>query len=377
MSVPVRDWMEVETVDSTTTLLQDLSQAPGPPGLEDAVRTLLYERLEGLGELSSDPIGNVLCVKQGSSERPRVALVAHMDEVGFLVRQVTDNGLIRFAPLGGWWSQVLLGQRVTILTAEGAVQGVIGAGAPHEFLIQEIDLIVSEEALKVVRLQQMTIDVGALNADQVRALGIRVGDPIIPASGFEVLADGAAYLGKAWDDRCGCALLVDIMSRLQKEDHPNTAVAVATVQEELGTRGAQAVVEKAAPDVAVIVECALAEESWLPGTPPPQVRMGRGPAVYVLDLMMMPNIKLRRWVERVAEDAGIALQHCATEGGGSDGGPIHLHSGGVPTLTIGVPMRYAHSWAGIIRRDDYDMALKLLLAILSRLDADAVSLFRA
>jgi len=356
-------------MDNSDVLLRELSQAAGPPGLEDEVRALMAQRLEGLGQLSHDRMGNLMCVKQGASKGPRIALVAHMDEVGFMVKQVTESGLITFLPMGGWWSQVLLGQRVTILTREGRIPGVIGARAPHDFLVQEIDLLVSDEAFKVVRLQQMFIDVGALSGEEVRELGVRVGDPIVPTASFEVLANGVAYMGKAWDDRCGCALLVDIMQRLQGEDHPSTVVAVATVQEELGTRGAQAAVQQLSPDVALIVECALAEERLGTGSESAQVKLGGGPALYVLDFMMVPNVKLRRWVERVAGEADIPLQHCSTEGGGSDGGPIHVHSGGVPTLTIGVPMRYAHSWVGIIRRDDYDMALKLWLDILRRLDA--------
>jgi endoglucanase len=363
-------------MDETEQLLRELSEASGPPGMEDEVRALLSARLQGLGEISRDTIGNLVCVQAGSSAGPRVALIAHMDEVGFMVKQVTDHGLIRFTSLGGWWSQVLLGQRVTVLTSQGPVPGVIGAISPHEFLVQEIGLLVAEEALKVVRLQQMYVDVGALDGAGAARLGVQVGDPIVPSARFERLAGGAAYLGKAWDDRCGCALLVDILTRLQGEEHPNTLVAIASVQEELGTRGAQAVAAQAAPDVALVVEGALAEESVSPESPAPQVRLRGGPALTVLDYMMVPNIKLRRWVERVAAESGIPVQHCSSEGGGSDGAPLHLHAGGVPTLTIGVPMRYVHSWAGLLHRADYDQALELWLAILRRLDAETAASFR-
>lgn len=363
-------------MDETERLLCELSEAPGPPGMEDAVRVLLSARLQGLGTVTRDAIGNLLCIQSGSSDKPRVALVAHLDEVGFMVKQVTPQGLIRFTPLGGWWSHVLLGQRVTILTSQGPVSGVIGARSPHEFLIQDIGILVLENADKAIRLQEMYIDVGALSGADVARLGVQVGDPIVPASRFERLAGGDVYLGKAWDDRCGCALLVDILTRLQGEDHPNTIVGIASVQEELGTRGAQAVVAQAAPDVALVVEGALAEESLSPGAPAPQVRLGGGPALTVLDYMMVPNNKLRRWVERVAAENGIPVQHCSSEGGGSDGAPFHLHAGGVPTLTIGVPMRYAHSWAGLLRRADYDQTLQLWLAILRRLDAATAASLR-
>jgi putative aminopeptidase FrvX len=362
-------------MDNTESLLKELSEALGPPGLEDDVCDVLAYRLKDLGQLSQDRMGNLMCVKTGTDPSPRLALVAHMDEVGFMVRQILPNGLIRFAPLGGWWSQVLLGQRVTILTQGGRVRGVIAAASPHHFLIQEIDLLVSEEAFRLVRLQDMLIDVGATSAEEVARLGISVGDPATPAADFQVLGDGVSYLGKAWDDRCGCALLADILTRLQDRPHPNTVVAVASVQEELGTRGAQAAAQATAPDVALIVEMAPAE-SLGPDGEGSQVQMGQGPALYVLDYMMVAHIGLRRWVEAIAGQIGVEIQHCLTEGGGSDGAPLHVLPGGVPTLTIGVPMRYAHSWGGIIRRDDYEAALKLWLAIIEGLDAAALASIR-
>lgn len=363
-------------MDRTEQLLMELTEAAGPPGLEDDIRTLAAQQLRGLGTMSQDAMGNLICEKRGQTERPRVALIAHMDEVGFVVTRITPAGLIKFSPLGGWWSQVLLGQRVTVLTERGPVPGVIAVPSPHGFLLQEIDLTLSEEAFKLVRIQQMSIDVGALSADEVGELGIGEGDPIVPDAGFRTLANGGIYLGKAWDDRAGMALLIEVMEQLGKKQHPNTIVAVATVQEELGTRGAQAVVEKAAPDVALVVECALAEAEAVPGIEPPQARLGGGPVVNVMDMMMVPNIKLRRWVERTAREAGIPLQHCATEGGGSDGAPFHTHSGGVPTLTIGLPMRYAHSWGGIIRRDDYDRTLELWGQVVDRLDSTVLASLR-
>jgi len=359
-------------MDNTESLLRELSEAAGPPGGEHEVRQVLTRKLNGFGELSQDRMGNLLCVKAGTAPSPRLALVAHMDEVGFMVRKILPDGLVRFAPLGGWWSQVLLGQRVSVLTRDGRVPGVIAAASPHHFLVQEIDLLVSEAAFKLVRLQDMYIDVGATSAEAVARLGICIGDLITPAADFQVLDDGTSYLGKAWDDRCGCALLVEILARLQDRPHPNTVAAIASVQEELGTRGAQAAAQAAAPDIALIVEMAPAERLNSDGEAP-QVQMGKGPALYVMDYMMVAHAGLRRWVEKIAGAIGVSVQHCLTEGGGSDGAPFHVLPGGVPTLTIGVPMRYAHSWGGIIRRDDYEAALKLWLAIMEHLDAAALA----
>ncbi len=346
-------------MDELAELLKTLTEAHGVPGYETEIREVMRGLLEGLGEVEQDNIGSLIC-RRGEG-RPRVMLAAHMDEIGFMVKHITSEGFIRFTPLGGWFDQVLLGQRVVIKTHKGDVVGVIGAKPPH--------LLSPDERKKVVERKDMYIDIGATSAQEVEEAGVRVGDPIVPLAPFQVLAGGKTYLAKAFDDRVGCAVLVEVMRRLAREGHPNTVYAVATVQEEVGLRGAATSVEKVNPDVALILESDIAGD--VPGIKPEEspVRLGGGPTIVVYDARMIPNLRLRDLAVETAQSLGIPIQFSVLEGGATDGGVIHLHQGGVPTLVIGVPARHIHSHGAIIHREDVERAIALVAALVQRLDA--------
>jgi endoglucanase len=158
-------------MDFTLNLLKELTEAPGVPGYEATIRNLARKYMESYGELSQDKIGSVICRKVGSSDKPRIMLAGHMDEIGFMVKHITPEGFIKFIPLGGWFDQVLLGQRVIIQTAKGDVVGVIGAKPPH--------LLPPDEREKVVKRKDMYIDIGALSKDEVDNAGVQLGDPIV------------------------------------------------------------------------------------------------------------------------------------------------------------------------------------------------------
>ena len=353
-------------MDATELLLKELSEATGVPGYEGEVRAIMRRVLSGLAaDVEVDGLGSLIARLPGVAERPRVMLAAHMDEVGFMVRYITDSGFIRFVPLGGWADQVLLGHEVTIHTRRGDVWGVIGARPPH--------LHRGDEGKKVVEKDAKYIDVGARSRQEVEDLGVRVGDPIVPTASFRVLANGRAYMGKAWDDRCGCALLVDLFRALAGQDHPNTVYGVATVQEEVGLRGARTSAHCVDPDVAIVLEGALAGD--LPDIKPEEcaARLGGGLTVCIYDAGMIPNLRLRDLLCSIAEEIGAPLQLDAMAGGMTDGGAIQLHGRGVPALYTGVPMRHVHCHHGIILRDDYDAALRLLTAVIQRLDAPTVA----
>ena len=292
-------------------------------------------------------------------------LAGHMDEVGFLVHYITGDGFLRFLPLGGWWDQVLLGQQVLVRTNKGDLPGVIGAKPPH--------LIPSDERDKVVKKTDMYIDLGATSKAEVQQAGVRLGDPVVPAVTFQLMAGGKAYMSKAFDDRVGVALAVEVLRHFAEEFHPNTIYGVATVMEEVGTRGAKTSAEVVDPDVAIILEIDLCGD--VPGIKPEQsdIRLGGGPGVVVLDSGMIPNLKLRDLVIETATELEIPLQFSAWPGGGTDGSRIHVHRIGVPTVVLTVPTRHVHSHAAIIHRDDYDRALRLLVALVGKLDADTVA----
>ncbi len=356
-------------MDKTLELLKELTEAHGVPGYEAPIRAVVRKHLEPLGELSQDKTGSVICRKDGKSEAPRVMLAGHMDEIGFMVKHVTKEGFLKFLQLGGWFDQVLLGQRVIVKTRQGDVVGVIGAKPPH--------LVPPEDRKKVVEKKDMFIDIGATSKEDVDAAGVQVGDPVIPRADFVPLANGQTYLSKAFDDRVGVALIISALQELQGQDHPNTIYGAATVQEEVGLRGAMTSAWMVDPDVALILESDIAGD--VPGIAPEvsSVKLGGGPSVLAYDGSMIPNQGLRNFVADTAQDIGIDIQHSSIERGGTDGGVIHRHKTGVPSVVIGVAARHIHSHSSIIHRQDYDQAVKLLVALLTRMDAKTVAGFTA
>ena len=354
-------------MDFTSQLLKDLTEADGIPGYEAPIREIVRKYLSPLGNLSQDKIGSVICEKKGKSETPRVMLAGHMDEIGFMVKHITKEGFIKFLPLGGWFDQVLLGQRVTIQTRKGGVIGVIGAKPPH--------MLTSEDRRKVVEKKDMYIDIGAVSQDDVDKSGVRVGDPIIPRASFSPMVNGKTYLSKAFDDRVGVAMIVSALKDLDEMEHPNTIFGVATVQEEIGIRGATTSVHAVSPDIAIVLEVDIAGD--VPGIKAEEssVKLGGGPTVLIYDARMVPNLALRDFVIDTAEDINVPVQLSAIPGGATDGAAIHLHKTGVPTVVLGVPSRHIHSHSSMIHRDDYDRAVTLLVALLTRLDFGTVSGF--
>lgn len=353
-------------MDKTIELLKTLTEVDGVPGYESEVRAVLNGYLTPLGEVSRDNLGSLICRQPGDG--PKVMLAGHMDEIGFIITHITKEGYLRFAQLGGWWDQVLLGHRVNIKTRHGDVVGVIGAKPPH--------LLEADERNKVVKKQDMYIDVGATSQAEAEATGVRIGDAVVPQADFQVMAGGKTLLAKAFDNRVGCALVIDTLQHFKDADHPNDLYGVTTVMEEVGLRGATTSARAIDPDVAIVLEVDIAGD--VPGIKPEQARakMGAGPSIIMFDRGMVPNLKLRDLVIDIAEQEGIPLQISALPAGGStDGARIHLNNIGVPTVVLGVPSRHIHSHGSIIHRDDYENAVKLLNAVVARLDASTVDDF--
>jgi endoglucanase len=354
-------------MDSTKELLKALTEAHGVPGYEGPIRSIIRRYLEPFGEISQDKLGSVICNKIGQHENPRVMLAGHMDEIGLMIRYITKEGFLKFVPLGGWFDQVLLGQRVIVQSRNGDIPGIIGAKPPH--------LLPAEERKKVIQKKDMYIDIGVTSKEEVEKIGVRPGDPVVPRADFVELANGKTYMSKAFDDRIGTALIISVFEKLQNLEHPNSVYGVATVQEEVGLRGATTSVRAVDPDVAIILESDIAGD--VPGIKEEEssVKLGAGPSILLYDTRMIPNIELRDMVMDVAEELEIPIQMAAITAGSTDGGAIHLHKTGVPTIVIGVPARHIHSDSSIIHRDDYDRTAKLLVALLMRLDTATVSQF--
>jgi endoglucanase len=346
-------------------LLRSLSEAAGPPGAEDEVRAIVHRTLEPVGPIRHDRLGSVLCERRGSSGTPRVVLDSHLDEVGFLVQSVSDEGKLSLVPLGTWWSHVLLGQRVDILAERGRVAGVIGATPPH---------FLSADARKsLLSLDDMYVDLGASSRADVAAAGVAVGDPIVPHTRFQAMPVDDVVSGKAFDDRVGVALMCETMLALGDRDHPNTVIGVGAVQEELGSRGAGTATELSRPDVAIVLEGTPADD--VPGKSQRQGAMGRGPQVRLFDPTAVANRRLAKFCCSVAEECEIEIQVAVRKTGGTDAATIHRSGAGVPAVVIGVPVRYIHSHVSLLHMEDYRSARSLLLELVARLDTERVATF--
>ena len=343
-----------------TKLLQELSEAFGISGYEDDVVGILKKHFGKRAEISRDRIGSVIARKQGSSQRPKIMFSAHMDEIGFMVKEITKEGYIKFLPIGGWWGGDVTGLKVRIKTRKGVdVPGVVGHKPIHE--------LTPEERKKIPEIKDMYIDVGATkDYDPKEKLGVRPGDPIIPEGGFEILPNPNLLLGKAWDDRVGCALLINLLDNIEKVEHPNTVYLVGSVQEEVGLRGARTSAYAIEPDVGFALDVSLCRDTPGNGGDAAE-RLGGGVGILIHDSTMIPHIGLREFVCDLAEANKIPF-HLAAIRGGYDTGTIHLTKFGVPCLALGVPTRYVHSGASVISLEDYENVLKLITQIVKNLD---------
>jgi putative aminopeptidase FrvX len=339
-------------MDATEILLKELTQVTGISGFERDVADKIAEHLKPYTKISHDRLGSIVCKKEGGAPAPKVMLAAHMDEVGFLVKQITKEGFIKFIPVGGWWSHVLLGQRVIVKTRKGDMVGVVGSKPPHE--------LDEEERKKVIDIKDMHIDVGATRKfDIEKRLGVRVGDPIVPWGPFQTMGNRKTYLAKAWDDRVGCAVMIDVIKRLAESKHPNT----------VGATTSASVVD---PDVAFALEVSIAHDT--PGFGTDEVEaLGAGPAILVFDRTMIPNRNLLDLVLDVASKKKIPYHLASIERGGTDTGRIHINRAGVPSLVIGIATRYIHSHIGIMHRSDYNNAVRLITETIKVLDKRRVA----
>ncbi len=343
-------------------LLRDLTQADAVPGHEAEVREIFRSRLSGVGEIGSDRLGSIFCTKRGAGDVPRILLDSHLDEVGFIVQSVTPAGLVKFLPLGGWWAHALLAQRVRILTRRGKVHGVIGSRPPHVLKPSERD--------RVLDFSELFIDVGAGTREHAAEYGVLPGCPIVPYAPFLPMTSERLFSAKAFDNRVGVALVIETLERLG--EHPNTVIGAGSAQEEIGLRGARTVTEAVKPDLAIVLEGPYADDAPPGDRLAAQCRLGAGVHVRLYDPTMIPNPRLCELVLETAKSRGIAHQVAVWQAGGTNGGAIHQVGRGVPSIVLGVPVRYIHSHVSIVDIDDYLAALELLLHLVPRLDHSMV-----
>lgn len=347
-------------------ILRELSEAVGVSGDERAVREIVLRAIKDhVTDIQIDPLGGVTAVKPGTGERPlRVMVAAHMDEIGFMVRGIDGDGLIRFTAVGGVDDRILPGLRVKI--GADRLPGVIIWTPIHHNRDEH-----------VVKLSNLRIDIGASSKDQTSGK-VKPGDRIAFDTTFTELSD-TVLRGKSFDDRVGCSLLVDL---LQAADaYPVDVIAAFTVQEEIGLRGARVAAQRRSPDVAFILEGTTANDTPDPRADPdsdlsynPTCSMGAGPALTIMDRSAIIPPRLLAFLRETAAQHGIPYQLKSQLGGGTDAGAIHIAGAGVPSAVIALPCRYIHSPAALLNRNDYDNALQLIQAALRGITAEAFAL---
>jgi endoglucanase len=355
--------------EKAIALLKELTEAHSVPGYEDEVRAIFADELENVGgKLGADRQGSVY-FERGLEEDsgPRVMIAGHMDEVGFRVQHIRSDGFLKFVPVGGWWTHVMLAQRVEILTKNGdKILGVISSTPPH-FLSEE-------KRNKVMSISDLYIDVGASSAEQATdEFGICLGDPIAPATSFTAMAKDGYYMAKAFDNRVGMACAIQAAQILVREEgHPNTLISAGTSQEEVGLRGARSLAALVKPDVAIIFEGPPADDTPGLSSSESQGKLGGGVQIRLHDPSAIMNPRLADLAIETAKKEGIRHQVTVRTSGGTDAGSFSMSNQGIPCVVLGVPSRYIHSHNAIIDIEDYLCMVQLSVALVKRLDQEKV-----
>lgn len=354
--------------DETINLLQTLTNAPGVAGYETPIRNIVWPLWQkNLSSMKADNMGNLIGTLRGPMNSPTLLIMGHLDEVGFQIRSITKDGFVEVEPLGGVEDHTSFGQRWTIMTNRGPILGYSGVESGH--LVPRPGQTNKPDA-NLYSLRDMTIDVGARSQQEaMNRFGLRPGLPVSPATEFTVLNGTDRYLAKGLDDRVGLAIITELLSNANSLQHPNQLLIAATVQEELGLRGAQVVAHTAKPDVVINLEACIAGDFPLHSAPSDAYpELGKGPCLYVRDQSMVPNAKLVDWVIAVAKENNLPYQFADGLNYGQDGS-VFQQTDGTPVINIGIPVRYAHQQSGVMQRSDYDATLKLVRAIIAKLDA--------
>ena len=353
--------------DKTVDLLRRLADAPGPPGFEEPVRKIMVEEMKPLAtSITYDGMGSILAT-QGTAG-PKIMVDAHMDELGGVIRRITPRGLLTMQMLGGWLDQALVDQRWIIIGSKGPVQAVTG--------IRDIHYVPAEERSRVYPRDSLFLDIGATTEAEVAAMGVQPGDPVVPDSPFTVLNGSTNYLGKGWDDRIGCAVVIETMRRLAALPHANQIVYAITTQEEVGLRGAHTATELIKPAVGIALEAGVTGDV---GARPEesQERLGAGPGIFLYNNSELPNRRMVQLVRDVSSARKIPLQLDLVTGYGDDSAEIQKSNGGVPTICLLTPVRYTHAHNGIVNRKDFDQTVDLLVELLQQLDEQTVKHLRS
>lgn len=356
---------------NSLSLIETLSNAYGACGFEDQVVAAArqYAETEQLGTVRRDCNLNLyIDSAQNTGNRPRIMLDAHSDEVSFIVQAIRPDGTLCFLPQGGWAPYSVPAHKVKVQTYDGDWVSGIVACTPVHFLS-------ADQRNQCPAFSDMVIDVGATSKQEVESVfHIHIGAPVVPDVAFEYNETTGIMLGKAFDNRLGCAAVLETMKELKKEQLSADLFGVLSSQEEIGERGAFVTRDVVKPDIAICFEGCPADDTF---SPEYMIQAGikRGPMLRHIDRSMITNPRFQRFALELGKELGIPVQESVRSGGGTNGGPIHMSNGGVPVIVIGVPVRYIHSHHGFAALVDYQNSIRLATEIVKRLDEETISRF--
>ena len=354
--------------EASLLLIKELSEAPGPAGFEDEAVALLRRHGSGLGDFSEDAMRNLYLCRKGNKSAPMLLLDAHSDEVGFMVRAIRPNGLLEFVSLGGWVPSNIPAHRVLIRNRDGKwIPGIVASKPPH-FLSEG-------EKKQAPEISEMVIDVGSSSDKETREdYRITIGAPVVPDVSFEYDPLRDIMIGKAFDNRMGCAAILALLKELEGVELKVDINAAFAAQEELGLRGAVVSSQVVKPEIAISFEGSPADDT-LGQSQVIQTALKKGPMLRHFDMRMLTNPRFQRFSLDLAEMQGIPVQEAVRTGGATNAGVIHLSGKAVPTIVIGIPVRYIHTHYGIASYSDFEYAVKLGVEIVKSLDEKTIANF--
>ena len=345
--------------------IEKLSNAFGVAGFEKEVADIAENIANEFATVKRDKMDNLYLKWSKEKQKPlKVLLDAHLDEVGFIVQAIRPNGMLDFLPVGGWVIHNVPAHMVQIKTEEGQkIKGITASTPPH--------FMSDADKGKPLDFDALVIDVGTSSKEETEALGIRIGDPVVPDVLFEELNNGELLLGKAFDNRIGSAALLETMREFSKEadKHEVEVVGALTTQEEVGLRGAKLVASQTNADLAIVFEGCPADDTFTPDYKV-QSALRKGPMLRDFDVSMITHPGFQKFALGIAEKYGTKVQRSVRKGGGTNGAAYHLSNEGIPTIVVGIPVRYAHTHYGFVAYEDYQAAVELVLNILRELDVE-------
>ena len=355
-------------MDKTTlTMIQELADAPGASGFEDAVVEVARKYAEPIGRMEEDFLRNLyIHRKENTGDKPVLMLDAHSDEVGFMIHSIKPNGTLRFLPLGSWNKNALVSSKVLVRNSLGQyIPGII-ASKPVHFMSA------GEKQNPGLEIDNMVIDIGATSAQEaVERFHVRMGEPVVPDTKFCYDEENDLMFGRAFDCRIGCAAMLEALRRMEGKELPCDVIAVLSTQEELGPRNSKVTVHRIHPDIAIVMEGCPADDTF---TEPYaiQTALKKGPMFRHMDVSAICAPRYQRYALDLAARKGIPVQESVRQGGGNNAASIQTALVGAPSIVCGIPVRYAHSTNCISSGFDFEAAVQIVMALMENITPELI-----